>query len=971
MSARRGVIALMTIVCAFGIAVGVAPARAAIRTRPDELPVTNGTVEAVARSADRIYLGGNFTRVLPRVGPFAIVSPASGQMTGEAPEVSGGRAEVDSVVGDGDGGFYIGGSFTHVAGVVRHDVAHVLADGSLDPAWNPDVAGEVLAIARLGSSVYLGGTFHGAGAINGDVSRNYLAAVDAKTGQATGWAPEPDEYVIALAAAESTVYFSGAFNHVGATARHFAAAVDATSGAVTGWNPEPVGGVLAIAVAGSSVYLGGDFVSLGGTPAGRLGRVDATTGATQLFGPTGVNGPVWTLAVSGSTLYLGGQFTTVGGATRDDAAAVNLLGVVQPWDPSIPNVFKLNSLVVAGASVYLGGSFSAVNGTAERNFLAAVDPTSGALTGWNPDATGTVNALAVSGGSIGAGGTFTSLGPGVPRHNLAAFSAADGSVLPWAPEPDHPVHAILPDGPQVYVGGYFDTIGDRARPGLAAIDAATGVATGFSAQVSGLGAEVNAMQLVGPTLYIGGDFEKLNGNVTRNNAAAVDTTSGLVTPFDPNVNNRVTALLVSGSTAYLAGPNLTRVGGVAPSGTAREGVAAVAADTGAVLPWDAKADGGVFALAGSGSTIYLGGSFSTVDGLPRAGAATVDATTALPSGWDMHLSEFAVVKALAVSGSEVYAGGTVVGLAAVDGASGAPVGWNPVPTIATEVLALATDGAGGVLAGGTFRSFEESPQATVASFSALPESIAAPAVSGTAAVGQTLSCSEGTWAGSVPQSHAYAWLRDGAPIDGATGPRYDLARDDGGHQLRCRVTAANLAGAATATSDPLDVAVPPASPPGGTRATPRAKPVVSGLKLAPSSFRAAKRGGSVVPKGYAAVSYRLSDPATVTFGVQRPAAGRRRGKSCVKPTPKLRKAKAKKCTRFVAVPGSFARSRAAGADRFHFSGRFGGRTLRPGPYRLTAVAAGSGGARSEPALSAFRILAPKHRRAGGARHARP
>jgi hypothetical protein len=224
---RRAVVGLLSIVCAFGV--GASPARAVNRNRPDATPVTDGTVDVVARSADRIYVGGSFTRILPRVGPFAIVSPASGELTGSAPEVSGGEARVDCIVDDGSGGFYIGGSFTHVAGVVRHDAAHILADGTLDLAWDPDVSGEVLAIARIGPSVYLGGVFHGAGAINGSVARNYLAAVDAGTGLATGWAPEPDDYVNAMAAAGTTVYFSGIFKNVGGVARHWAAPVCARS----------------------------------------------------------------------------------------------------------------------------------------------------------------------------------------------------------------------------------------------------------------------------------------------------------------------------------------------------------------------------------------------------------------------------------------------------------------------------------------------------------------------------------------------------------------------------------------------------------------------------------------------------------------------------------------------------------------------------------------------------------------------
>jgi hypothetical protein len=209
----------------------------------------------------------------------------------------------------------------------------------------------------------------------------------------------------------------------------------------------------------------------------------------------------------------------------------------------------------------------------------------------------------------------------------------------------------------------------------------------------------------------------------------------------------------------------------------------------------------------------------------------------------------------------------------------------------------------------------------------------------------------------MPQSHVVTWLRDGGAIAGASGTRYDPVGADAGHQLRCSVTAANLAGSATATSDPVDVST--------AVAPPRAGPVVvSGLKVVPSSFQAAKHGGPIVPGGYAAVSYRLSSPAKVTFSVERPVVGRRRGRSCVRPTPKLRKSK-KKCKRYVAVPGSFQRpAGAAGPDRFHFSGRLGGRALKPGAYRLVAVA-DAGGPRSQPAMAGFHIRAPRHRRGRG------
>jgi hypothetical protein len=64
----------------------------------------------------------------------------------------------------------------------------------------------------------------------------------------------------------------------------------------------------------------------------------------------------------------------------------------------------------------------------------------------------------------------------------------------------------------------------------------------------------------------------------------------------------------------------------------------------------------------------------------------------------------------------------------------------------------------------------------------------APIVTGTAKVGQVLTCSEGTWTGS-PVSYAYKWLRDGIAIGGAESNTYTVTAADEGHRISCEVTA--------------------------------------------------------------------------------------------------------------------------------------------------------------------------------------
>jgi hypothetical protein len=66
---------------------------------------------------------------------------------------------------------------------------------------------------------------------------------------------------------------------------------------------------------------------------------------------------------------------------------------------------------------------------------------------------------------------------------------------------------------------------------------------------------------------------------------------------------------------------------------------------------------------------------------------------------------------------------------------------------------------------------------------------AIPVISGTANVGQTLSVTDGTWAGSASRTFSYQWTRDGSDISGATASTYTLVAADDETDLGCTVTA--------------------------------------------------------------------------------------------------------------------------------------------------------------------------------------
>ncbi|HEX8066223.1 MAG TPA: hypothetical protein VF520_06835 [Thermoleophilaceae bacterium] len=106
---------------------------------------------------------------------------------------------------------------------------------------------------------------------------------------------------------------------------------------------------------------------------------------------------------------------------------------------------------------------------------------------------------------------------------------------------------------------------------------------------------------------------------------------------------------------------------------------------------------------------------------------------------------------------------------------------------------------------------------TAAASAAPPSGTGLPTISGTTQDGQTLTSTNGTWAGTAPMTFTRQWRRCNASgascsdISGATGATYVLTPSDVGSTIRVVVTATNAGGSASATSAQTGVvtAIPP------------------------------------------------------------------------------------------------------------------------------------------------------------------
>src|SRR6185503_9090410 len=183
---RGSVIAGMAVAVLLGSAgIGLA------QTVDTTLWVTNGQVNAVVSNGGTIYIGGDFSRVGPATGSGVALDAGSGAAQQPYPKVVG---VVYAVARDGKGGWFVGGSFTHVRGQPRSNLAHLDADGVLT-AWNPGANLPVRAMAVIGRTVYVGGDFTSIGG----QERNRIAAIDAVDATVTAWNPIANSSVHALA----------------------------------------------------------------------------------------------------------------------------------------------------------------------------------------------------------------------------------------------------------------------------------------------------------------------------------------------------------------------------------------------------------------------------------------------------------------------------------------------------------------------------------------------------------------------------------------------------------------------------------------------------------------------------------------------------------------------------------------------------------------------------------------------------
>ena len=617
------------------------------------------------------FIGGRFTTVYGQERNHLARINGDGSLHPWNPNANG---TVNALALSG-GKLYVGGEFNMVAGQPRSRIAALDADVGFATSWNPGVGGKVLSMAVGGGKLFIGGEFN---AFDSE-GRVNLAVVDDSSGALSDWIFPINGPVRCIVVSGSRVYLGGRFTSVQGVVRNHIAAISLSDGLLSSWSPGADGAVNAISVGGGRVYAGGEFNSIGGQSRRHIASLEVVSGAVTAWNP-GADKAVNALSVNGDKVYAGGAFDTIAGSPRSHIAALDTsIGIALPWNPDVNNTVE--ALSVSGSFVYIGGSFGIVGGVLRKN-IVALNAASGMATPWNPNADSSlvvgqafVTDIEVGKGMVYVAGNFKHIG-GKSRTSVAAIDPSTGLATAWNPDPLYENSpgdrnpgtvrglALNDDASVVYLAGEFLFVGGKERfYHLAAVDAVTGLATDWYPEESFEDVHYE-IEYADGRIYVTGNFIYLGGE-TRYFIGSVDDFLGHATDWIPNPDKLTSispgpAKAVNGGTVYVSVGSLDEIGG-----QERSYLAALDAVTAEATGWQPNPNGGISALATGKGRVYASGAFTQIGGMPRNRLAAVDSATGHATDWDPDLSNppldiLAVGDAsdLHYKDSTLYAGGT-------------------------------------------------------------------------------------------------------------------------------------------------------------------------------------------------------------------------------------------------------------------------------------------------------------------------
>lgn len=269
-------------------------------------------------------------------------------------------------------------------------------------------------------------------------------------------------------------------------------------------------------------------------------------------------------------------------------------------------------------------------------------------------------------GMVVVGGSFTSIqqqgGTSYTPSRLVRYAPVGSNYLldpAFFPTVNLPVRAIDYNFtyPCIYIGGEFSAVNSTLINGAAALNLDGTLYSGFNARLPSGASVLSILKQSDNTLLLGGGFNSVSGYAITN-LTKVDYLGVCDTGFAPNPNQSVVAIAKQIDDKLVVGGLFTSIGG-----TARNKIARLNSD-GTIDPTfnvDVDAAGQVNTIQIDNTTgdITFGGTFNSVNSIPRFKMARVNANGVLDATFNPKFSSTQDVNTLAITPSgTIWAGGS-------------------------------------------------------------------------------------------------------------------------------------------------------------------------------------------------------------------------------------------------------------------------------------------------------------------------
>ena len=341
-----------------------------------------------------------------------------------------------------------------------------------------------------------------------------------------------------------------------------------------------------------------------------------------------------TAAISdgGTGYFVAGDLMGYDGTSRNRVLKLNSSGTVNTiFFPDIPFNKTIRALAFDGTSLFVGGQFDSM--TVQKGVL--VDAEQGTqitnLANSGSQFNGDVKAILPDGfGGWYVGGEFTHYNGTYLNESRIVHLMPDGSLDTFfkpvmAFSGSISVTSLALDGNTLYVGGNFDTVNGNWRPNLFDINVVTGIVSGINYQVNGGIAKILD---TGSTLIVSGLITSMGGQ-PRNFLGELVKSSGLATAWNPNPNSTPLALFKNSNTLYLGG-FFTNIGG-----QSRNYLASYDMSTGLLNAWNPNPDNNVRDFSTDGTHLFVSGYFENISGFPRAKLASFNLSDNSLTSWQI------------------------------------------------------------------------------------------------------------------------------------------------------------------------------------------------------------------------------------------------------------------------------------------------------------------------------------------------